>query len=108
MLDLTTVPGLRAAERLRAEIVAWLTTVSPAGQPQSSPVWFTWDGEGIAVRSLAGAPRVRNIRANPRVAFNLDTDGEGGEVVTFECEARIDEAGLSPAEADAYRAKYAV
>jgi len=29
-----------AAERLTAEPIAWLTSVAPSGQPQSTPVWF--------------------------------------------------------------------
>ncbi len=108
MLDLSTVPGLRAEERLRAEVVGWLTTVSPDGQPQSSPVWFLWDGGSILLRSLAGAPRVRNIRADPKVSFHLDSDGEGGDIVTLECEARIDADGPSASEAASYRSKYDV
>jgi PPOX class probable F420-dependent enzyme len=29
-----------AARRLREEPIIWLTTVTGAGQPQSTPVWF--------------------------------------------------------------------
>lgn len=108
MLDLTTVPGLRAAERLRSELVAWLTTVTPDGIPQTSPVWFTWDDEELLVRSVARTPRVRNIGANRHVSFHLDSDGEGGEIVTAEGEARLDEGGASAEETAAFRAKYDV
>ena len=45
MLDETTEFGTRAARRLREEIIGWLTTVTPDGQPQPIPVWFVWDGE---------------------------------------------------------------
>lgn len=108
MFDLTTVPGLRAAERLRAEIVGWLTTVSPTGQPQASPVWFLWDGHQLIVRSLEDSLRERNLRGNPRVAFHLDSDGEGGGIVVMEADARVDDTGLSADESTAYRAKYDV
>ncbi len=108
MFDLTTVPGLRAAERLRAEVVGWLTTVSPAGQPQTSPVWFLWDGHELIVRSLESAWRERNLRQNPRVVFNLDSDGEGGDIVVIEGDARVDDGGLTPSENDTYRGKYDV
>ena len=108
MFDLTTVPGLRAAERLRAEVVAWLTTVSPAGQPQTSPVWFLFDGHELVIRSLDDSLRERNLRENGRVSFHLDSDGEGGEIVVIEGDAVIDDAGLTPAESDAYRSKYDV
>lgn len=108
MFDLTTVPGLRAAERLRSEIVAWLTTVNPSGQPQTSPVWFLWDGHQLIVRSLEDSLRERNLRENGRVAFNLDSDGEGGEIVVIEGDAVLDGEGMTPPESDAYRSKYDV
>jgi hypothetical protein len=28
--------------RLKSESIIWLTTVTPSGQPQSTPVWFLW------------------------------------------------------------------
>ncbi len=31
-----------AAGRLQSEPIIWLTTVTPSGQPQSTPVWFLW------------------------------------------------------------------
>ncbi len=96
-IDETTRAGARAGRRLREEIVAWLTTVSPDGQPQASPVWFLWDtADEIWLLSKSDTPRVRNIAANPRVALNLDGDGRGGSIVSLEGEARIDEWITSP------------
>jgi len=34
-----------AAARLQTEPVIWLTTVTPSGQPQSTPVWFLWEDD---------------------------------------------------------------
>jgi len=98
--DLPDVEG-----RLDAALVIWLTTVTPAGQPQSSPVWFIREGDDLVVRSLANAPRLRNIRGNPRVALNLDGDGRGGAIVTLEGAASI--ADASPRTlASSYVTKY--
>ena len=83
MIDLTTKPGARAAERLQNEQVLWLTTVTPAGQPQASPVWFLWTGSELVLASLDGTPRTANIRSNPRVAVHFDSDAEGGAVVSM-------------------------
>jgi PPOX class probable F420-dependent enzyme len=94
-----------ALERLGREKVAWLTTVRSDGQPQSSPVWFVWDGQAVWVRSMPAAPKVANIRGNPRVAVHLDSDGRGlgGDVVIMDGAAELQEpGGLDPA----YRAKY--
>ena len=58
MIDPTTKAGARVAERLERELILWLTTVTPAGQPQTSPVWFLWvDGE-ILLFSRADTPRL--------------------------------------------------
>ena len=61
MIDPATKAGARAAERLEGELILWLTTVTPEGQPQSSPVWFLWiDGEIPALQPRRhAAPRQR-------------------------------------------------
>ena len=108
MIDVTTKAGARAAARLERELILWLTTVTPDGQPQASPVWFLWvDGE-IMLYSRADTPRAANIRANPRVAANLDGDGRGGDVVSIEGEARIARERATLADVPpAYVEKYA-
>ncbi len=101
-------PAHAAADaRLKSESGIWLTTVSPAGQPQSSLVWFLWDGAEFLIYGSKNGPKTPNIRANPHVGLNLDSDGDGGGVVVFEGTARIDEAGASASELADYVAKYA-
>lgn len=112
MIDPTTKVGARAVRRLERDLILWLTTVTPQGQPQPSPVWFLWvDGE-ILLYSRADTPRPANIRANPRVAANLDSDGDGGDIVSVEGEARIVReratvADVPPAYVDKYAARLA-
>jgi predicted pyridoxine 5'-phosphate oxidase superfamily flavin-nucleotide-binding protein len=38
--DLPDDRRARVEARLRTNLMAWLTTVSPAGRPNSVPVWF--------------------------------------------------------------------
>lgn len=78
-----------ADDRLRNHVAAWLTTVSPEGQPQSSPVWFLWDGSTFLVYSRPDMPKLANISANPRVSFHLDGEEEGAHVVSFEGTAEV-------------------
>jgi PPOX class probable F420-dependent enzyme len=124
--DTSTEFGARAARRLREEIIAWLVTVSPSGTPQPVPVWFLWDGDdSILIYSQPDTPKLRAIDANPRVAFHLDSDGRGGNIVVLTGEAvrsddppgselpeyvekylpRIEELGWSP---DSFAADYSV
>ena len=60
MIDTNTDEGARAAGRLQDEIVIWLTTVSPDGRPQTSPVWFAWDDETFLVYSMPRSAKVPN------------------------------------------------
>ena len=93
-------------ERLDGELVAWMTTVSPSGQPQTSPVWFLVQDEVLVVYSLASTPRTRNVAANPKVCLNLNSPPVGGELVMIEGTAEIVEDGGPAFEDRAYVDKY--
>lgn len=105
-LDTTTKAGTRAAERLERELIAWLTTVTPAGQAQSSPVWFLWAGGEFLIYSQAAAPRIRNLGANAQVSVHLNSDDSGGDIVTMECEALVDLTAPPATAVPAYVEKY--
>jgi PPOX class probable F420-dependent enzyme len=95
-----------AADRLKAEPISWLTTVTRAGQPQSTPVWFLWaDGEFL-IYGAANGPKTQNIESNPRVGLHLEGNGRGGANVIFEGNARLDPAGPRAEEVPAYIDKY--
>jgi PPOX class probable F420-dependent enzyme len=95
-----------AEARLLREKIAWLTTARPDGQPQSSPVWFLWrDGE-IVVYSKPTTQKVRNVRANVKVAVHLRDVDEGSDIVSIEGTAEIDESYPSAAAIPDYVTKY--
>jgi|SRR4051812_37075103 PPOX class probable F420-dependent enzyme len=90
MIDESTDFGARVARHLREDRVVWLTSVTPAGAPVPSPVWFWWDGEQtVRMFSLPDTARVRNLEANPRVALNFAGDGSGGDIVVLSGRARV-------------------
>jgi PPOX class probable F420-dependent enzyme len=104
--DPSTEFGARVARRLDEEVVAWLTVVDGVGTPQPAPIWFLWDGESALIYSLTGAKRLAHLRARPRVAFHLDGDGQGSDIVVLTGE--VVDAPDAPSVADnpAYLAKY--
>jgi PPOX class probable F420-dependent enzyme len=105
-LDPATEAGARALDRLEHELMGWMTTINPAGQPQSSAIWFLWQDGVVIVYSHIRAPRNANVEANSRVSFNLNTDPDGDDVLTMEGEAGID-LSLPPSSASpAYQAKH--
>jgi PPOX class probable F420-dependent enzyme len=104
----------RALERLHSDRIAWLTTVTPEGQPQTMPIWFLWlppapgsgeDGE-ILVYGDRRARRNRNLEANDRVSFALRTDEHGDDVVVIEGRATMDPDHPQLDDNPAYVAKY--
>ena len=80
-IDPASPAGARTLERLESELIGWLTTTNPDGQPQSSPIWFQWIGDEVLIYSGKRAPRNGNVADRPLVAFNLNTDAAGGDVV---------------------------
>ena len=95
-----------AEERLRSDLIAWLTTVRPDGQPQSSPVWFLWEHGTFLIYSRPGKPKLGNIAANPRVSVHLRGTDMGGEVATFDAAAEILQDGPPADQVPAYVEKY--
>jgi PPOX class probable F420-dependent enzyme len=106
VLNLSGESEAAVVARLRTERVAWITTVTADGQPQSSPVWFLWEEGEFLVYAQPRSWKVRNIGVNPQVSLHLNSDDEGGQVVTFEGTARISEADPAAHEAADYLAKY--
>ena len=90
MLDETTEFGRHAAERLRADVIGWLTTVTPDGAPRPIPIWFLWDGDrSLLLYSRPEKRKLANLAENPRVSLNLDSDGIDADIVICWGEARV-------------------
>jgi PPOX class probable F420-dependent enzyme len=93
------------AKRLEQEYIGWVTTVTAGGQPQSSPVWFVVRDDAIHLQSQPRAAKVANVRANRRVSFHLNSDPDGGDIVTVDGDAEALDAP-APGVLDGYLAKY--
>ena len=106
-IDTFTPFGQRVARRLDEERIAWLTTVGRDGTPEPSPIWFLWDGSELLIYSRPNTPKLRNIGRDPRVSLNLDSDGQGGDIVVITGQARIDPSASPAHRVAAYAAKYA-
>ena len=107
VLDVLETPdGAWAKMHLEHDIVAWLTTRAPDGRLQSSVISFLWDGATILFYSRPDTSKIRNIEASPQVAFCLNTDAYGDDLLTIEGLAEIDPTIPSSIDHAVYRAKY--
>lgn len=107
ILDTSKPSHKRVAERLQREIPIWLTTVSRTGQPQTSPVWFLWDGDVFHLISQPEATKIINLKENPLVSLHLQADETADEdIVIFEGVTEFDPAGSDAAWILAYMEKY--
>jgi PPOX class probable F420-dependent enzyme len=96
----------KAEARLDADLVAWLTTVTPSGQPQTSVVWFLRQGSDLLIYSKPGTGKLANLASNPLVAFTLQSDDQGHSVFTMEGTAAIDDSPTPASEIPEYVEKY--
>jgi PPOX class probable F420-dependent enzyme len=87
--DRATAYGERVRRRLTDEMTIWLTTVGRDGAPQPNPVGFLWDGgDSLLTYNQANARRLANIRRQPLVSLNFDSNG-GEDIVVLTGTAEI-------------------
>jgi PPOX class probable F420-dependent enzyme len=97
----------RAERRLRSNLIAWLTTVRPDGQPVTVPVWFLLrDDDTILLYTQPQKEKLRNIAANPKVSLALDVTDIGRNIVRLEGLAARAHDQPPANEQPAYLAKY--
>jgi PPOX class probable F420-dependent enzyme len=105
--DLPAERRERVDARLRTNLMAWLTTVSPAGRPDTVPVWFLVRDDGtVLIYSQPGKAKLRNIDANPNVALGLDVTDIGRDIIRIEGTATRSTDQPPADQVPEYAAKY--
>ena len=54
---------------LERPVVVTLVTLMADGQPQASPVWFSYDGTHLLINTARGRQKDRNMTARPQVTI---------------------------------------
>jgi PPOX class probable F420-dependent enzyme len=67
----------RIQQFLDGRDVVVLATVQPDGAPLAMPMWFLHDPEALTMISVAGTPKVRNLRRDPRVCVVAERGARG-------------------------------
>ncbi|HEY0737114.1 MAG TPA: TIGR03667 family PPOX class F420-dependent oxidoreductase [Herpetosiphonaceae bacterium] len=106
MLDLNSPKDAHVAERLRTELIMWLSSTRPDGRPHLVPVWFLWDGQSILIFSKPNNQKIRNLRQNSNVMVSLEAANEGEDIVLIEGQATLLEESTSEVMPPEYVEKY--
>ena len=61
---------------LTSRLVVVLATLQADGSPLAMPMWFLHDARELAMISVAGTQKVRNLRRDPRVSVVAEAGGD--------------------------------
>ncbi len=53
---------------LESTAVAFVSTIGPRGEPQTTPLWFLWEGGVVRFSLVEGRQKLRNLRRDPRIS----------------------------------------
>lgn len=54
---------------LHATAVAFVSTIGPKGEPQTTPIWFLWRDGAVRFSLVDGRQKLRNLRRDPRASL---------------------------------------
>lgn len=80
---MTPSPNQRAAvppshaDLLERPLFAHLATVRPDGSPQSSVMWFAWDGSRVRLTHTRTRQKFANLERDPRLALSIADPDDG-------------------------------
>ena len=56
------------APLLDSTAVAFVSTIGPGGEPQTTPIWFIWKDGAVHFSLVDGRQKLRNLRRDPRAS----------------------------------------
>ncbi len=51
--------------------IAHVATISSAGHPRTSPMWYEWDGRQVLLSHTKGRAKYREVLERPRIALSI-------------------------------------
>jgi PPOX class probable F420-dependent enzyme len=105
-IDTSDPKQARIDERLRTDLIIWLSSVRPNGAAHLVPVWFLWDGDTFLIFSKPDQ-KIRNLQHNTSVMIGLDDTDAGENPIMFTGVAELLPSGSLTPALPAYAEKYA-
>lgn len=66
--EVTAPIPLELVPLLESTAVAFVSTIGPRGEPQTTPMWYLWDGDVVRFSLVEGRQKLRNLRRDPRIS----------------------------------------
>jgi PPOX class probable F420-dependent enzyme len=82
------------ADLLERPLFAHLATIRPDGSPQSSVMWFAWDGQRARFSHTSTRQKYRNLLADGRLSFHIQDPDNAYR--TLEIRGRVESMGPDP------------
>ncbi len=82
------------ADLLERPLFAHLATIRPDGSPQSSVMWFDWDGHRVRFSHTSTRQKYRNLLADGRVSFHVQDPDNAYR--TLEVRGRVESMDSDP------------
>ena len=98
--DLALLNDPIAQELLQSKIPARLAYVWTDGTPRVAPVWFHWNGEEIIIGTVPGAPKLKALVKNPKVALTIDTEDFPAKILMIRGTVTVEMVEQVPEYAD--------
>jgi hypothetical protein len=75
---------------LGSPIPARLAYTGLDGDPRVVPIGFDWDGTRFGIATVPAAPKVKALKANPKVAITIDTEQFPPHILLVRGTAQVD------------------
>ena len=79
---------------LEGRHLAVISTIGADGDPQSTPVWYMPEGDGVGIIADPDSVKVRNIRRNPRISITIASEGRPYRYIVFKGDAELHTSGF--------------
>lgn len=86
------------ADLLERPLFAHLATIRPDGAPQSSVMWFAWDGSRIRMTHTSKRQKFANLSHEPRIAMSVSDPGDAYRTLEVRGTVESIEADVDGAE----------
>jgi PPOX class probable F420-dependent enzyme len=78
---------------IQRPLMGVLSTLLPGGQPQTQPVWYSFDPPCVLINTMRGFRKERNLRANPRATLLVIDPDNSNRWVEVRGLVRLTETG---------------